>query len=206
MYPTCEIRWFFREDLPPEVSGWFLEHEGAPEVQEAREDQYLLLPGQDAPGIKLREGRIEVKHRFKSHGIMMIMGKAEGYAGDWRKWSFILGEENPPLAHLINPANSWINVWKKRTLFRYVKQGSGSIRSVSTGDLCTAGCDVELSELFFDGEQWWSLCLEAFGPEEQNRHTLETIFHFFFDQALPRSFSKADSYGYPLLLQQFVGD
>lgn len=63
MYPTAEVRWFHRGKVPLDVMAWFLRLHGEPEEPGHRVDYYLRLSDADALGIKLRDGRIEIKTR-----------------------------------------------------------------------------------------------------------------------------------------------
>jgi hypothetical protein len=48
-----------------------------------------------------------------------------------------------------------------------------------------ARCAVELTEVRFRQQDWWSLGLEATGPAESLRHGLEATAALVFTQALP---------------------
>ena len=63
MLPTTEIRWFFAGDVPAAVGAWFGRAVPAAEPPAARRDYYLQqAERRDDLGVKLREGRVEVKH------------------------------------------------------------------------------------------------------------------------------------------------
>ncbi|NIV28827.1 MAG: hypothetical protein GWN58_04720, partial [Anaerolineae bacterium] len=64
MYPTLEARWFMRGSIPHEVREWFARGEPAPIHEPPRMDHYLRLQRSNALGIKLREGRLEIKQRL----------------------------------------------------------------------------------------------------------------------------------------------
>ncbi|HEV7862505.1 MAG TPA: hypothetical protein VGR20_07380, partial [Acidimicrobiia bacterium] len=62
MQQTAELRWFFRGPPPGPVVAWF---ERAADPPQTRSDSYLVLPGTDALGLKVRGGttRFELKVR-----------------------------------------------------------------------------------------------------------------------------------------------
>ncbi len=204
MYPTSEIRWFCPGKLPEEVIGWYQAHAGIPEDKSPRKDQYLCIPGYDTMGIKIREGNIEIKALIKTRRLFSLGENSLGYAGDWRKWSFLLKDESPPLHQLMNPASSWIEVYKKRSLLRYQITTEKNTKSISTGIPCLAGCDVELTEIFIRQDPWWSLCFEAFGPEAENHQNLDLMINSFFQPPPPFSFKSQDSFSYPELLGKYI--
>ena len=76
MFATAEVRWFYEGAVSPEVLEWFEQGELTPEEQPYRVDYYLRLSDRDSLGIKLREGRIEVKQRHRQHGEQMRLHAA----------------------------------------------------------------------------------------------------------------------------------
>ena len=66
---TTEVRWFRRGSIPQSVRQWFSTLGRQPEFQPPRLDYYLRLLDGDALGIKIREGKVEVKQRhFRRKG------------------------------------------------------------------------------------------------------------------------------------------
>ena len=54
MFHSAEIRWFIEGDVPDEVRDWFLQS-GLAIDEEPRVDEYLVLPGSTATGVKFRQ-------------------------------------------------------------------------------------------------------------------------------------------------------
>ena len=63
MLPSVEARWFMRGAVPVEALDWIKRWDLPPTTPDEREDHYLRLPETAAIGVKLREGRCEVKRR-----------------------------------------------------------------------------------------------------------------------------------------------
>ena len=60
MVASTEVRWFFPGEPSAETWAWVRSGDlGA--LQSPRTDEYLVLPGRETTGIKLREGLFEVK-------------------------------------------------------------------------------------------------------------------------------------------------
>ncbi len=65
MLLSNELRWFYPGKLPENIQLWFQQNCLIDPLKspEEREDVYLYSPGCDYLGIKLRQGRLEVKWR-----------------------------------------------------------------------------------------------------------------------------------------------
>ena len=198
MFPTSEIRWFNKGQLPEDMLQWFYNHPGKPEEKAERTDYYLLHTGPSL-GIKLREGKIEIKQRKTQMGIMEFMNQQEGFAEQWGKWSFSIDEENPDIIPLIRPSSDWLPVTKKRFLLRYAWEHE-RIFPVSTDAQYMQACDTELSVIHCNDETWWSLCFEAFGREGQNTKKLKQVTSWLFDPPAPQHFESGHSFAYPYWL------
>ena len=59
---STEIRWLFQNDSFEMAAGWFKNYsEISPKAEKMRTDYYLLFPGCDNVGVKLREEKFEIK-------------------------------------------------------------------------------------------------------------------------------------------------
>lgn len=198
MFPSLEVRWFYAGMVPEAVLEWYQLGEGEPEKQTGRVDYYLRLGGRDSLGIKLREGRIEVKRRHRKHGILRFHERAAGLVEHWRKWSFELAPAEGDLSHSLMPISSWLGVHKERQLRKYRVAGDDSLVSVPAGEYPERGCSVELSILHVEGQDWWSLCFEAFGSEPSLHETLRLVTERILAHAqVLFPLDATDSYGYP---------
>ena len=150
-YRSAEVRWFGRGEIPDAIESWFAgltsaSPDGPDPETETRTDRYLA-PTSDALGVKLREGQVEAKRRDAVlaplaavvDGLAESVGEAEVEL--WTKWSF-------PLAEAVDEiGDAWVAVAKARRQ-RHADE-----------------CALELSRLEVEGEAWWSVCLEASGPD-----------------------------------------
>ncbi len=87
MLRSAEVRWFILGALPSEVLSWFkgaqaLDSEGV-QVHE-----YLLFPDCQSVGVKLREGRFEIKAILAASQPVSVKPGIQGRTEEWVKWSF----------------------------------------------------------------------------------------------------------------------
>ena len=59
---SAEIRWFIKGQIPSSVFDWFNGLNENYVNQPERTDYYLVLKSDDALGIKLREGKVEINN------------------------------------------------------------------------------------------------------------------------------------------------
>ena len=201
MEHSTEIRWFTTGALPVEVAHWFAAFPGvAPE--EPRIDTYLPLPGSSVVGIKLRAGSLEIKAQCEPPVDVGFPHDVAGRRDGWVKLS--LG--GPQLGRALEEAVKGmprLQVGKRRSLQRYALQGH-AFRLAEAEEEPGAGCHVELASLELDGEEFWTLALEAFGPVELRTAGLTRVAHHLFGSAPPVPLRRESSMPYPawlLLLQ-----
>lgn len=156
MLRSVEVRWFDRGVVPSEISEWFRKIHPSIEAQTPRSDDYLILPENGTSlGIKLREGKIELKQRTDQFGVFDLGSEIRGEIEAWRKWSFELAKTNLDLYRV--PTENWICVEKSRQIAKF------EISPVSMTDLPDRGCGVELTKIRAEDQEWWTIGLEAFG-------------------------------------------
>src|SRR5579862_9351235 len=192
--PSVEVRWFISGPLPEKLRIWFEQGMLVEADKKTRTDHYLFLPRIASVGVKLREGKLEVKRRVADFGIAPISSRATGRLGFWRKWSFTISDEGGEKA----PDRHWLSIEKRRLLRKYVLDDSG-FRSVNPGGIFEDfGCTVELTRLKVRDVDWWSFGFEAFGPDENRlRETLEQVATNCLDGLDHPSLSGENSYDYP---------
>jgi hypothetical protein len=175
---SLEVRWIFPGQLETAVARWFGRF---PAGTESREDSYLLDPRLPGLSVKIRGGgALEVKAYRGSPGILQVAGRARGRLESWQKWSFPFspvstGSAGPP---------GWRMVRKRRRISRF-SLASGQIVARGPGLGQQPRCEVELTEVRMDGQDWWTLGFEATGPAGMLRSALEATAAFVFAQALP---------------------
>jgi hypothetical protein len=196
MFPTMEVRWFSTGAIPATVQEWFQQREGQPEEQPRRTDYYVRSEDGESLGIKLREGRLEVKQRLRELGGFRFHDRVAGRVEHWYKRSFAFTPGVSPL-----PGSSWIGVRKERSLYRYQLTAGRQLVAVSTADYVRAGCDLELTSVSVAGQAWWSLGLEAHGDEGTLQDMLFLVAPQVFAGGEPPALQASDSYGYPRWLE-----
>ena len=198
IYSTVEVRWFERGPIPAGVADWFAGGAIEPAEQIPRTDHYLQLPAEDAVGIKLREGRLEVKKRHERYGAAHFHDRAAGLVEGWQKWSFALADD-PPLSDE-TLSGSWLAVRKARRLRKFAAGGAGGVFEIPIDESASLGCYVELASLQVYQAEWWSVCLEAFGGQADLSGVLLAVGEqVFASQAAPH-LALERSAGYPAFL------
>lgn len=135
---TREVRWFFDGRLAADGASslaWFAGgagdqdgeavpvaqpgecHPGEWRSEDWRTDRYLLLPDSDDVGVKLRQGRLEIKGRHSLIGIQRFGDGLEGEVACWTKWTLAAPEWTvDPAAWSAIEANVSLCVAKLRML------------------------------------------------------------------------------------------
>lgn len=188
---TAEVRWFFRGAPPEDVRQWFRRGDlWAP--QPTRVDEYLVLPGCTTAGMKLREGRFEVKAQTVAPVGAEYPGGVCGYRDGWVKWSRYIGNAAQVRSFLLAGDEEWVKVRKGRTLRGFSLDGvsdGGDPREVdANGERPPWGCCAEITELEVLAPRpssWWTLGLEGFGQGGEVMECLERGARFFFGAAPP---------------------
>jgi hypothetical protein len=202
------VRWFGEGSIPGIVRTWFDQCQGEIIGHQIRTDTYLGHLASDVLGIKIREGRLEIKHRTHHFGPIQLHRRVHGLAEQWRKWGLILEPDqfNSSFTKFSYP--HWIRVKKDRQLRRYqltlnglLSQSapvSGAADEVATNQV--RGCDVELTSIQVENQKWWSLAFEAFGQVDSAYEDLLFVIGRLTESNEPPRFTAANSFGYPYWL------
>ncbi len=197
MFPTVEMRWFYPGTIPANVLAWFAGNDKDDQVPARRVDHYLPLFDTDALGIKLREGRVEVKQRRRSFGEAHLHEQVSGQMEHWRKWSFALAPEQGA------ETESWTAVHKERWLRRYYPLDDGRLQVLPVSIYPERACDLEITNVRARGQAWWTLCFEAFGPEPALKALLVQVSgQILKSQPPPVPLTVEASYSYPRWLAE----
>lgn len=207
---SAELRWFAEGAPPPEVERWFAAL-GPPDrlaAEPPRVDRYVAPASPDEPGVKLRDlkpdagpdappPKLEVKQRARALGSSAY-GPVRGVAEAWRKWSL-------PLATPDADTDGWVDVRKQRRMWTLAVT-DGAAEVVAPSDRLQVGANVELSVLEVEGRPWWSVCVEAFAPDEAaaGRALGVAAAHVFGPDA-PPALTAGRSAGYPAWLHRVAG-
>ena len=198
---TAEIRWFLPGSMPGNLVDWLQQQNGVYDDQPPRTDVYMVLPQQDMLGIKLREGRLELKKRIIQHEAY----NAEGIGGkieSWKKWSIMAADGVSPGTMYFQDAAHWISIQKNRFLQKYEVSETGGLMPHPQTGYPASGIAVELSELTLMENTWWTFGLECFGNTGNNHkvliHSIPSLISGFPASGLTR----ASSAGYPEWINQ----
>lgn len=191
MLASAEVRWFFRGDPPVEVGEWF--RRGDLWTQQAnRVDEYLLLPGCSAAGIKLREGRFEVKAQTEAPVVTEYPGGVRGRRDGWVKWSRSAPDPEQTRALLTADDEQWVRVGKDRTLRGFSLDGASPDEGPHEVDASSQrpqrGCGVEITRVSVLAPvetTWWTLGLEGFDDGGDPTECLDRVARFFFASETP---------------------
>jgi len=181
---TAELRWFFRKPPPQPVVDWFAKTSDPPTT---RRDCYLLLPGTDALGVKVRGGttRLELKLRPRPPQPLRLPGGVTGQLEEWQRWSLPRPAITRLFPRLALPKERWVDVTKARRLTTIPYGGD-------------AGCRVELTALRARRQEWSTVGFESFGPDADLVPALEAAADELFGSIdLPGNLGADCSCGYP---------
>lgn len=200
MLKTVEVRWFFPGEIPPAVTTWFISAAPYSVREPIRTDYYLNLLNRESVGIKVRQGRLEVKQRQSSIGRFQIQEGVTGHLESWRKWGVSLGELRGEPAKEIQ--NMWLPVIKERRIYCYtLSKGIWQARGGKLG-IEEQGCEIELSKINAFNRTWWSFAFEASGAANQNNRLLIEAAERFLSLGEPPSMPLTHSYSYPRWIGQ----
>lgn len=196
---TLELRWFLRKPpCPREV--WF----GARDPSPLRVDWYAF-PCDARSGVKVREGRIEVKLRLEECGDF-AWGGVCGRLERWSKSSVALPpSEIPQERHLAGAG--WKAVVKTRWQ-RIFELESDTLCETQVLDRSRVAVQFEWTELAVaSGASWWTIGLEAYGDAAgQDRILRLAAAELFSLVRSPAGLTRDVSCGYPEWLGQVFGD
>jgi hypothetical protein len=192
-YPTVEVRWFWQGQSPAEIEQYFAQ--GLVPTVEEREDWYLQLPGQDTLGIKLREGKVEIKKRVGDRGIYQFSEQVSGQVEEWIKWSFSSDVE-PTLFLQSEFQQEWTEIKKKRQQKTYQILNQKIIEVIES-DALAQGCNLELATLQIQNQTWYSLGFEAFGKYDRLQETFDQVVHHILKNSQFSTLQVRNSYSYP---------
>jgi hypothetical protein len=175
MFHTAEIRWFLEGRPEAGVLDWF---EASPlkKDEDPRIDSYLLLPKCNTCGAKVRQGHFEIKAQTSPPEPVKFRNGIAGRRAAWVKWSS--GLAGAQLLQEQRGPETWVQVEKSR-LLRLFELSGGIEERPAAEWLPGPGCFIELATLRVTNgtgdwnvaSNWWSFCLEAFGPaEDVQRH------------------------------------
>lgn len=204
MLHTAEMRWFVTGALPDAIAAWF--HGGMAALRsETRTDHYLVFPGSAAVGVKVREGRFEIKARCGEPQLFQLATQVQGHSDCWLKWSTDVPPTEAWIAALLAEPQGWFAVSKTRWTRRFVQEGA-TIREVKAEQEGQLVCSVELAQIDVGSSAWWSIGLEAQAAPDTAQELLRRVGVVFFAHQPPGTpLDAAASFAYPSWLSRVSG-
>jgi hypothetical protein len=217
VYYSGETRWFFRGEVPKNIASWFGAGESG-RFEPERTDHYLEIPSCRTLGVKVREGRLELKALVGTAGVRNFADTVTAFRDTWVKWSPGGGSEQGLRELVNNPGDRWIAVRKKRCLRRFALE-NGEVKEMPAAAIqVVPGCHAELTavDLVSSGEglvpseavewsradSWWSLSLESFGDPASTLGNLDRAAEYFFQDPPPMPLPDGCSLSYPAWLAE----
>lgn len=204
MYPTVEVRWFYKGEIPTKVLTDYIQGGDEPVHFPPRTDYYFVVPGRVDLGIKLREGLLEIKQRTKTHKVHQFNLYTFGIVESWQKWGFALSQpDSGSYTDKFSSRNaSWSAVVKHRWLRKYEITPDRRALELPQSTTITNGCEWELSNVHLEGidSPWWSIAFEAFGEEHRLFDSLVTAVKKALTNIEDQNFLRTDSFSYPAWL------
>lgn len=200
MDDTLEVRWFVDGSPPAEVRDWI--HSLGATAESARTDLYLVSDD-PAMNVKLREGKIQTKHRIGDSTPISFADNVEGIQERWVKWTFPTVEQRHDLFE-DDPTGLWVPVHKERRRLKISpeKQEAALPRLIEKEP---AEAKIELTLVRSRDEEAWTICMEAEGRPEALPGTLQQTGNNLFQNGAPVDLSTDQSYGYASWIQRMEG-
>jgi hypothetical protein len=180
---SAEARWFILEVLPDEALDWFSAGH-PPDSEGVQIHEYLCFPNCESVGVKLREGRLEIKAMLSAPRPLSRDLGVSGRTDQWVKWSFA-SEGLKNLDPGLHQSGRWLKVRKERFLRKF-SADRGALAEITgrQGPFPAIGCDIELTRIEVEAipRFWFSLAFEALGPPAVTTKLLECAVHSFFKE------------------------
>ena len=174
MQYSAEMRWFpDYETCTRSILPWFNTH-GKSFKGNSRSDLYLATKNLPTHGIKLRDGRLEIKVLHHDWGEIAINDKNRGRANMWCKYAFNMNPEDAEPGEIVSAFTGsrsiginqdWILFNKERLQVTYaINAGKATIELAGENDLTEQGCHLELTRIKVNFQKdYYTFALEAFG-------------------------------------------
>lgn len=218
MYYSGEARWFFRGEASAAAERWIAAG-GLSEQAPERIDRYLVLPGCSTTGIKIREGKFEVKAQTSPTETARWSERIAGSRDTWVKWSRAT-HDTATLADRIDSGEHWALVSKRRTLRLFSLESGAPAEVGIDSPWLSAGCQVEKADIriawagaygmapeqedWQQAARWWTFCFEAFGEPDRLLDHLDTMIRHVASEAPDLEFAQESSTSYPAWLASLL--
>jgi hypothetical protein len=209
MFTTWEMRWFYPGIPPATVEHWFFadcpgELLGTPDE---REDVYLYTtPVCEYLGVKLRQGKLEVKWRKAELGVIQIGQNCQTKLEKWVKWVC-----DDPSATNMTPVSvldngAWISVKKNRSqrIYKINIDSDKEIQLLPIQQPIDEACALEFTKLNINGNDWWTVAFEVFGEDISLMDMLFPVSDLILKSYPEADLQAQNSFAYPRWLSLAV--
>ena len=204
MFPTVEVRWFFKDAIYDNLNSKMLADSQNLEKQPLRVDYYYDNTSSGSMGIKIREKRIEIKNRKHDYGITRISDHFEGKVEQWYKWGFDISVINEDYQNIAKSNSSWIEVKKERKLCKYMISDDKKVKVLSLSEYSTNACNFEITDIVIEGKKCHSIGFESYGDEGSLYENLILVVREVLLDKRLLSFKADNSFGYPQWIDLFL--
>jgi hypothetical protein len=149
--------------------------------------------------VKLREGKVQTKHRIGDRTPIQFADEVKGIQERWVKWSFPTVEQHHDLFE-DDPTGLWVPVHKERLRLALSPETQSELLSRLI-EPNPAEAKIELTEVRSQGVQTWTICMEAEGQPDALPGTLQQMGNYLFSQGTPPALTAEASYGYAQWIQ-----
>lgn len=187
---TLEVRWFVPGAPPASVVDWITAL-GA-EANATRTDLYLVS-SDPAMNVKLREEKIQTKHRLAEPVPITFAEGVKGVKERWVKWSFPTKETHGLFNE--DPTGLWHPVHKERIQLEIDPDEQVALLD-GAHEPTPADAAIELTVVQSRAHEAWTICMEAEGEPDALSDTLNEMGQYLFAQGNPPDLARDQSFGY----------
>jgi hypothetical protein len=193
-----EIRWFSNKNFDL-LKEWWNTLDLPYNDEGERIDHYIFIPSVDNLGIKIREGRLEVKWRIPNSLKRVETLKLEGLTEEWVKWSWTDSKPQitDPLFDFLSeyPKGPMIKILKNRLSRKFKLSSSNVSEPVEWIDPSESGFSMELTTIILGESKWWSFGFETIGTKIALEPFKTKIKEM--TSTIPLKLPLENSFGYP---------
>jgi hypothetical protein len=142
--------------------------------------------------VKLREGKVQTKHRLDAPSAIRFGSDVRGSRERWVKWSFSLNGSHDLLDD--DPTGLWVPVHKERLQLSLDADDQRDRIDERIG-FEPEEAALELTTVSARGETAWTVCMESEGDPDGLAETLRHAGDHLMQQ-IPRSMDGERSFGY----------
>lgn len=209
MVYSAEIRWFFVAEAEVAIlQEWFKSYKQFFTGNWSRADYYLWQPNIKTTGVKLREGKLEIKILLAGQKELPIGSINSGITNNWVKYSFNLPdsdeESNKLLAQFSSQPVStrddcWVRVDKERLLVKFSLENS-ELKNIAPDAWPDEGCGLELTKIKVNQKTYYTFGLEAFSKTRLQEHVLHRVINEIMPAIKVTNLQVPHSQAYPEFL------